>query len=92
MTTLELLNDSGKIVINKDSIEVKTSKDIKIDGNNITLSAKGTIKIKGTNEVNLDGNNLKVNGGIGVNIKGGTNTKIESSGITEVKGTMVKIN
>lgn len=90
--SLELLNDSGKIVINKDSIEVKTSKDIKIDGNNITLSAKGTIKIKGTNEVNLDGNNLKVNGGIGVNIKGGTNTKIESSGITEVKGTMVKIN
>ena len=90
--SLELLNDNGKIVINKDSIDVKSSKDINIDGNNITLSANGTIKIKGTNEVNLDGNNIKVNGGICVNIKGGTNTKIESSGITEVKGTMVKIN
>lgn len=90
--SLELLNDSGKIVISKDSIEVKTSKDVKIEGNNITLTAQGTIKLKGTNEVNLDGNNLKINGGIGVNIKGGTNTKIESSGITEIKGTMVKIN
>jgi len=90
--SLEFLSDNGKIVINKESIEIKSNKDIKIDGNNITLSAKGAIKIKGTNEVNLDGNNVKVNGGIGVNIKGGTNTKIESSGITEVKGTMVKIN
>jgi len=90
--SLELLNDNGKIVISKDSIEVKTSKDVKIEGNNITLTAQGTIKLKGTNEVNLDGNNLKINGGIGVNIKGGTNTKIESSGITEIKGTMVKIN
>ena len=90
--SIEMLNENEKIFINKDSIEIKSSKDIKLDGNNISLNAKSSINIKGNNEVKIDGNNIKVNGNIGANIKGGTSTKIESSGITEIKGSMVKIN
>ena len=90
--SIEMLNGSEKISINKDSIEIISSKDIKLDGNNITLTAKSGINIKGNNDIKIDGNNIKLNGNIGVNIKGGTSTKIESSGITEIKGTMVKIN
>ena len=89
---IEIVNGDEKMAINKDSIEIKCSKDVNISGNNITLNAQNNIKIKGNNEISADGNNVKINGNISVNIKGSTSAKVESSGITEIKGSMVKLN
>ena len=87
------INDDGNTIsLNKGSIKIKASKDLSIDCKDINIKASGNVKISGVNNTSVEGNNVKINGSIGVNIKGGTSSKIESSGITEVKGSMVKIN
>jgi phage protein D/phage baseplate assembly protein gpV len=72
------LNSKGDIVIDsKGKIDIKSTGDTAID-------AKGNVKAKATANMDLEGAMM--------NVKGSATAKIEGGGMTEIKGTMVKIN
>ena len=53
-------------------------------GNQITIKASGNIK--------LDGQQVDVSGKSAVNVKASGQLNLEASGVTNVKGAMVKVN
>jgi len=72
------LNSKGDIVIDsKGKIDIKSTADTAID-------AKGNVKAKATANMDLEGAMM--------NVKGSATAKIEGGAMTEIKGTMVKIN
>jgi len=72
------LNSKGDILIDsKGKIDIKSTADTSID-------AKGNVKAKATANMDLEGAMM--------NVKGSATAKIEGGGMTEIKGTMVKIN
>lgn len=101
-TFVKLTKDKGIIVNAKDQpIEITNEKaSIKLaDNGDITI--KGTkITIEGTSDISVEGVNVKVTGKSNMdlegkaqfNAKGGAKVGIEASGITEIKGSMVKVN
>ena len=89
---IEIKSDEDNITIEDGEISIKCKKNITISGKDITLNANGNINVKAGNNLTLEGVNNKINGSMSTNIKGGSSSKLESSGITEIKGSLVKIN
>ena len=75
--TAKIVLDNGKITITADSIELKATQGIKAQGMTVDLKADTAIGIAA-------GTTLKATGQ--------AQTTISAGGITEVKGTLVKIN
>ena len=67
--SIELSNGSDKIALSKGAIDIKCSKDITINGNNINLKANGSIQIKATSDVKIDGMNTNIKGSMAANIE-----------------------
>lgn len=91
-SNIEIVNENDKITIGNGIINLEADKEISIKSKDIDINASGNVKIKAGSNVSVEGNNIKINGSMGANIKGGTSSKFESSGITEIKGSIVKIN
>ena len=74
---LTLKNPDNEIELSPDGIKIETQKDV---------------KIKATGDINIEGMNIKLKSNAQLEAEGAAGVKIKSSGITEVNGSMVKIN
>ena len=86
--TITLDGNGGEVTIkckNKLTIEVGSAS-ISIDG------STGAIKIKGNQSVSIEGSQVNINANTNATLKGNTQVSIESSGMTNVKGSMLKLN
>jgi uncharacterized protein involved in type VI secretion and phage assembly len=90
---IELISDNKSIELkhNNGSILLKDNGDIKLEGLNIALKAK--------KDITLDGTSIKVKAtgpaevsGATLELKGNGTAKLQSGGVTEVKGTLLKLN
>jgi uncharacterized protein involved in type VI secretion and phage assembly len=82
---LEIKNAQGSIKIAKNG-------DITLTGNKITIKAKQDVSIEGLNVNTKSQVATKVEAGTTLDLKGTAPTTLESSAITTVKGSLVKIN
>jgi len=82
---VELKNDAGSIVLSANG-------DITIDGAKITITGSGEISIESKADVKIDGLNVKLKADTNAEMKGTAGAKVESSGMTDIKGSMVNIN
>lgn len=65
---------------------------VTLDGSAKSIQLKGTkVDINADQAINAKGSNTQISGSM-VSIKGDSTTKVESSGMLQVKGSMVKIN
>jgi phage gp45-like len=80
------------ISIAKGEIKIKCSKDISIEGKNVSIKSTGKVAVDASSDVNIGGVNVNVKGSMGANVEGGTSANLKSSGMTAVKGSMVNIN
>lgn len=93
-TMIELTSAKKPIKISntKGTVEIAENGDILVEGQNITIDAKGDVDISGNN-VNIKAKQkLVADGKSGADLTGSGPVKVQSSAITEVKGSMVKIN
>ena len=78
------LDGSGqKMELKTNAIEIEAAQALQLKGQ--TLKAEGT-------STEIKGQSVKVESQAALSLKGTASLKAESSGIAEVKGTMVKIN
>ena len=100
-TTQYLGSDKVEIIAQRKSIELKSGQasilitdtgDIKLKGTNITIDATSSLKLTGLTIDAKAKTALKAEGAASLELKGGAMAKLEASGITEVKGSLVKIN
>jgi phage protein D len=101
-TKLYLGSDKVEVVTNSKSIELKSGDrasvllsdqgDVTVRGVNVTIEATSKLTLKG---VNMDAKataSLAAEGGASLALKGGATAKLESDGMTEVKGSLLKLN
>jgi Rhs element Vgr protein len=77
--------NGNKIKMGTDGIEITSPKDIKI-------TATGKTNIKATQDATLEGLNTTVKASANLSINGQAGVSVGSSGVTQVQGSMVKIN
>ncbi|MCW2473916.1 type VI secretion system tip protein VgrG [Candidatus Symbiopectobacterium sp. NZEC151] len=85
--------NSNVISLDKDGIAITSSKDI-------TLSAKGSVKIdssrdttiKATGDAKISALNVSAQANTGLTLKGNATAELSCSGMTTIKGALVKIN
>lgn len=90
---ITVTTDSEQITLtnSKATVELASSGDITLKGQNIKIEATQDVSISGTN-VKVDAKaNLDLGGKAKVGVKGAM-VGVEASGIAEVKGSMVKVN
>ncbi len=74
------------------SIVISDQGDVTIKGNKVTIQATQDLKMSGLNvEANAQ-TGMKVVGGTTTEVSANAQLSLKSSGVTEVKGTMVKVN
>ncbi len=83
ITTTDQNGNSSKM--SPSGIEVKSPGDIKVE-------ASGNISIKATGNLSLEGMNVSVKANAALSAEGQASAKLNSSGITEVKGSMLMLN
>lgn len=96
------INKEGEIAIDsKQKVGIKTTAevslessggDMKLSANNITLKGAQSVKIEGNQAVEIKGANAKLEAQAQLEVKGGAMAKVESSGILNLKGSLVNIN
>lgn len=101
-TFVKLVKDTGIVVNAKDqdieitndksSIKLASNGDITIKGAKITIEGTGDISVEGVNVKATGKANMNLEGKAQFTAKGGGKVGIESSGMTEIKGTLVKVN
>ncbi|EXU74931.1 type VI secretion system tip protein VgrG [Erwinia mallotivora] len=85
--------NSNTISMGESGIAINSSKDI-------TITAKGSVSInstrdtivKATGDANISALNVSAQANTGLTLKGNTTAELSCSGITTIKGTLVKIN
>jgi len=99
-TTHYMGSDKTEIVAMNKSIELRSGQasilitdrgDIQIKGANIKLEATQGITVDGLSVAAKGKTSLRAEAGTMLELKGGASAKLEASGITEVKGSLVKI-
>lgn len=91
---------NGEISLDADkNLELKAGgKTVFTAGSDKVTIKSGTVSLEGSQGLNLKGQNLKIDGkmtnikGTSLEVKADGSLKIQSSGITEVKGSMLKLN
>jgi uncharacterized protein involved in type VI secretion and phage assembly len=85
---ITITGESGNITIEAKAgkLNLKAAQDISIE------SSGGKVAIKAAQDATIEGLNVKATGQVGAEVKGNATAKLESSGQTVVKGTMVMIN
>lgn len=79
-----ILKAKKSLVLESETIEIKASKDCKISANKINAAAQNEVAITGNSKVAAEGGQVDVNAKATLNLK--------SSGMANLKGSMVKIN
>ena len=75
------------------TLEAKTKLVLKCGGASIELDGSGNqITIKASGNIKVDGQQVDVSGKSAVNVKASGQLNLEASGVTNVKGAMVKVN
>jgi len=103
-----LERDNERIIIKtKGDMQISAGGTLKINANNIEISANKNIVIKSGEEIDLQANDIKseakvdielssmnisAKADLNLKIEGGTNAELSSTGATVVKGTVVQIN
>jgi Rhs element Vgr protein len=82
--TLEDQN-SNKIKMGTDGIEISSPKDIKI-------TAQGKLEAKATMDLSAEGLNATVKANTNLTLNGQAGASLESSGVTKVQGSLLKLN
>lgn len=82
------ISDDGKGI----TLEDQNTNKIEMNNSGITIKAAQKLTLSAGTELAISGPQLTLSGDAAVEIKGGGSTKVESSGILEVKGSLVKIN
>jgi len=77
--------NSNKIKMGTDGIEITSPKDIKI-------TAQGKIEAKATQDLSMEGLNSSLKASVRLSAEGQASASIGSSGVTEVKGSVLKLN
>ena len=98
--TMDMKNDAVTLSAGKKILIECGGASLEIDSNgNITIKAKGKLEMSGQ-EISLNakskltakGQQVDISGGMTTKIAGQTQLQMTSSGITEVKGSMIKLN
>ncbi|GAA1847268.1 VgrG-related protein [Agromyces salentinus] len=98
--TLTQSGEKGIEIISEGPVMVTAKSDATVKADQGTLSLSGSsVKIKATGEVSVEGASLKLKGTGATEVEGGTlalkgqgTAELSASGITTVKGSLVKIN
>jgi uncharacterized protein involved in type VI secretion and phage assembly len=99
-TTQYLGSDKIEVVAMNKSIELKSGQasilitdtgDIQLKGTNIKIEATSALTLKGLTIDAKANTSLKAEGSATIELKGGGQASLQASGITEVKGSLVKI-
>ncbi len=80
---LTLDGNSSKLTVKADNIGVEAGQKLELKGQNTKLSGSST---------KIDGQNVKLEAQASLGLKGSASLKAESSGIMELKGSMMKLN
>jgi phage protein D len=101
-TKLYLGSDKVEVVTNSKSIELKSGDrasvllsdqgDVTVRGVNVTIDAQNKVTVKGANIDAKANATLAAQGGASLALKGGASAKLEADGVTEVKGSLLKLN
>lgn len=75
----------NQIRMDANGIEISSPKDIKIN-------AQGKIEVKATMDMSAEGLNTTVKANAGLSLNGQTSASLESSGVTQIKGSMLTLN
>jgi len=94
---IEIIDAENKTSVKMDTknktITIKSEGDIVLEAQGkIELKAQGQIDVKATQDLSLKGNNLQAEAQAQLNLKGSASSKLESTGQTVVKGSIVNIN
>ena len=99
-TTQYLGSDKIEVVAMNKSIELKSGQasilitdqgDIQLKGTNIKIDATNALTVNGTTIALKAKTSMKAEGQAAIELKGGGQASLQASGITEVKGALVKI-
>ncbi|MET0579931.1 MAG: phage baseplate assembly protein V, partial [Ilumatobacteraceae bacterium] len=99
-TTQYLGSDKIEVVAMNKSIELKSGQasilitdrgDIQLKGTNIKIDATNAVTINGTTIEAKAKTSLKAEGAMALDLTGGASATLQASGITEIKGSLVKI-
>jgi phage baseplate assembly protein gpV len=81
-----IMNQDGDVTIEaKGAMTLKAAKDITLDGMNINIKSKQKTSIDAKTQAEIKGT-------VGAKLEGQTSVSVQSSAITEIKGSLVKIN
>lgn len=83
-----LLSEENKGI----TIEDQNGNSITLDTQGITLKSAKDVKVMAAAKAEIGGLQLKLAGQSGIEVNGGATLKLEASGLTELKGGLVKIN
>lgn len=98
---IEISSPKDIKVLAKGLIDMKADKDFSMEtkknlsqkaNSNIQVEAKQKINVKATQDCNLEGLNVNIKAKAQLNAEGAAKATLKASGITEVKGALVKIN
>lgn len=97
---LDVKNDTVRLSAGKELTISCGGASVTLDsGGNITVKAKGTldmsgkdVKISATNKVTVKGKDAELSAAMGAKVEGKSQLDLASSGITQVKGGMIKLN
>ena len=98
--TLDLKNDGITLNAGKSITLTCGGASISVDDSgNISVSAKGKLELSGkeitmqaTSKLSAKGQQLELTGDVGAKLSGQSQVEVSSSGVTQVKGSMVKLN
>lgn len=86
----------NKIIISDDkkgiALEDQNGNKVELNNSGIKITSQTAIEITATTDLKLSAANISLAGNAGLSMSGGGSTKVESSGILELKGSLVKIN
>lgn len=92
--SIEIMDQHSQLIkLNNDGISMRSNGDITLKANGkIKLEAMDTMTMDSKADITLNGTNLHANAQINLKLQGTTTTELTSSGITEIKGSMILIN
>jgi Rhs element Vgr protein len=82
------IDDKGKAI----TIEDETGNKVSLTQSAITLESPRDIVLKASGDVSIEGTNVALKASAAVKVEGSGSASVKSSGTTEVRGSLVKIN
>ncbi|MEI7087066.1 type VI secretion system tip protein VgrG [Pectobacterium versatile] len=85
--------NSNTISMGENGINITSNKDITISAKNaVKIESTGDTTVKATGDAKISGLNVSVQANTGLTLKGNATAELSCSGITTIKGAIVKIN